>query len=756
MVLLFRARLAEILRIAHILNRAVGVSEEGADGVGVGLPILIQGPCAVGGKCKAVTVAFGLCRQLQAIFAVGPIAGEGIAGHLLGKLCLCFGVFCSKDKVDARRQVPTCSVLVVVAVAEIGDLAAVIVGGAKAAARLAGISVEADVGEVVAAVGAALLLFPIDHADGSHVRVGDPVAVVDNPAQSADTAGVGICGLGPIFHNGIGIVFGLSHLVETGQLQFLHFLVGLLLRTGGTRLVIVQTHRSGKGMGTAVEVIALGHAAQIRGEAVDVRARHRSQRRGAVAVPNNAPVLARKAGDHSAAADLRQLDAADGVALADLAAAVVHTHQTAGTIAPGIGAGAGDAGNIGAACLDQALVAPHQTAEVVGAAAVGAAGQPVAGNGAIFDRAAVFTGQYACIHRFPLDIAAQFGGGGVFQRFHRCHDDVLQRSCCKAEQADGMAVLPAGKGNAGDDMAAAVIAVLKGGVFCLSDGSLLSDCFPALAVVLPVIGVVIDAPLLLEGSIFVQNLLVGVFVVIFTQGVQLPRRADADQLRCSGFGRQRSLGKMGVVVVCLARRAAYRQLRVEAVRDISDILHQIRRQGQQVVGLCRTILVGDLNGDLVLRFQFIGLAVNRHLHVFLRLGFVDHAVAVAQHRFVGQRLNVGAEEAVVGPTVPLVVHQCAVFKLRLPVAVMGQVFQLGIGVQRQAQTFHQVVGIGIAVLSGEVIIRRARSEQLFHCILGAQVTIIYRCTDGGFRRIAEIIDVFHFGSGAVFTSRSIR
>ena len=83
LVLLFHARLAEVLRVAYIPNRAVGVSEEGADGVGVGLPILIQGPCAVGGKCKAVTVAFGLCRQPQAVFAVGPIAGEGIAGCLL-------------------------------------------------------------------------------------------------------------------------------------------------------------------------------------------------------------------------------------------------------------------------------------------------------------------------------------------------------------------------------------------------------------------------------------------------------------------------------------------------------------------------------------------------------------------------------------------------------------------------------------------------------------------------------------------------
>ena len=491
----------------------------------------------------------------------------------------------------------------------------------------------------------------------------------------------------------------------------------------------------------------------IRREAVDLRARHGAQGRGAVAVADGALIVAHKAGDHGTAAYLRQFDAAEGVALADVAAAVVHTHQTAGTIAPGIGAGAGDAGNIGAACLDQALVAAHQTAEVVGAAAVGAAGQPVAGNGAVFDRAAVFTGQYACIHRFPLDIAAQFGGGGFFQRFLRCHDDVLQRSLRKAEQADGKAVLPAGKGNAGDDMTAAVIAVLKGSGFCLSDGSLLRDRFPALAVLCPDIGAVINVPLLLEGGVFGQNLLVGVFVVICAQVIELPRRADADEFRLSGFGRQRSLGKMGVVVVCLARRAAYRQLRVEVrlpidLRHPIDLLHQIRRQGKQTVGLFCAVLVGDRDGDCGGRIQFIGLVINCHGYLVSRQVFlIDYAVAVALHRFRrGQRLNVRAEEAVVVPAVPLVVHQCAVFKLRLPVTVMGQVLQLGIGVQRQAQTFHQVVGIGIAVLSGEGIIRRVRSEQLFR-IRGVQLMIVFLFADGRFRRSAEIVHIL-WGSTA--------
>ena len=184
LVLLGRILLAEVLLIAiHILDRAVGVSEEGADGVDIILPALRQRPFTVG-------IIGGFQPQT---LLVGPIAGEGISSHLLGKRFFRCVIFPLKDKVVARRQLPTCFVLAVVAVAVGGDLAAVIVGGAKAAALLAGSSGEADVGEVIAAVGAALLLFPIDHADGSHVRVGDPVAVVDGLlVRGGDAAGIGI------------------------------------------------------------------------------------------------------------------------------------------------------------------------------------------------------------------------------------------------------------------------------------------------------------------------------------------------------------------------------------------------------------------------------------------------------------------------------------------------------------------------------------------------------------------------------------
>ena len=201
---------------------------------------------------------------------------------------------------------------------------------------------------------------------------------------------------------------------------------------------------------------------------------------------------------------------------------------------------------------------------------------------------------------------------------------------------------------------------------------------------------------------------------------------------------------MRVVVVCLARRAAYHQLRVEArlaidLRHPIDPLHQLRRQGQQIVGLRCAVLAGDRDGDFGVFVQSIHCTADRHGYIVIRqVLLIDYAVAVALHRFCrGQRLNVRAEEAVAVTVIPLIVHQCAVFKLRLPVAVMGQVLQLGIGVQRQAQAAHQVVGIGIAVLSGEGV----RIEQRIH-IRGVQVLITYRCTDGRFHRFAEIVHFF--------------
>lgn len=71
---------------------------------------------------------------------------------------------------------------------------------------------------------------------------------------------------------------------------------------------------------------------------------------------------------------------------------------------------------------------------------------------------------------------------------------------------------------------------------------------------------------------------------------------------------------------------------------------------------------------------------------------------------------VGATEAVAAVGIDLVVHQCTGLELSLPVAVVGQSHQTGIGVSAQAHAVHQVIGHGVAAagLSGEGVVEVLR------------------------------------------------
>ena len=70
-----------------------------------------------------------------------------------------------------------------------------------------------------------------------------------------------------------------------------------------------------------------------------------------------------------------------------------------------------------------------------------------------------------------------------------------------------------------------------------------------------------------------------------------------------------------------------------------------------------------------------------HRQILLRQRAVHHAVAVAHHRAGGFDGGfVGATEAVAAVGIDLVVHQCTGLELSLPVAVVGQPCQTGIGV----------------------------------------------------------------------------
>ena len=221
------------------------------------------------------------------------------------------------------------------------------------------------------------------------------------------------------------------------------------------------------------------------------------------------------------------------------------------------------------------------------------------------------------------------------------------------------------------------------------------------AIVLPVVADIVDAALLRKNAALIEPL--PVFVVVKAQRVELARRADGNARRAPHravlAGRRHRVGKVRRVEI---RRAVDPDLLIEAVRIDIFRIHRPGRQRQEVIA---PPVVGDLHRgirgkhfcllyrDARCRPGPIGDRDRRG-----RLAVVNHAVAVAQHRFVvPQGRHVAAEEAIAcrrAVLIMLVVRQRAGLKLRLPVAVVRDPLQLRVRVVGQAHALHEVVGVG--------------------------------------------------------------
>ena len=221
------------------------------------------------------------------------------------------------------------------------------------------------------------------------------------------------------------------------------------------------------------------------------------------------------------------------------------------------------------------------------------------------------------------------------------------------------------------------------------------------AIVLPVVADIVDAALLHKNAALIEPL--PVFVVVKAQRVELARRADGNARRALHravlAGRRHRAGKVRRVEI---RRAVDPDLLIEAVRIDIFRIHHPGRQRQEVIA---PPVVGDLHRgirgkhfcllyrDARCRPGPIGDRDRRG-----RLAVVNHAVAVAQHRFVvPQGRHVAAEEAIAcrrAVLIMLVVRQRAGLKLRLPVAVVRDPLQLRVRVVGQAHALHEVVGVG--------------------------------------------------------------
>ena len=575
--------------------------------------------------------------------------------------------------------------------------------GAEGTALLALRADKADVGEVIAAVRAVLLLFPVEHADLADIRRHRPVAVVDEyAARVLHTGGIGVAVLRifPTIPR-----FRLRLRFEARQLELLQLRRGHGLRAA-RGLRAVQPVLLPEAVGAAVEIVAALHAAG-GGKAVRLGARRGHSRRAVGAADDSAVVRGEAAKLHLAAADGRDIDRRDAVAALDapvvLSCEAAHAELREHVL--GI-----DRGAAHAALLHIALIVADEAADIDCAAAVGQRLGAVARGRAAAHRAGVVADKRADVGAPALDAAVK-----ADDRVLRAGNehDVAQLARVAAEQAridlarSLRAAAPetvSGDRRADDLVPLTVVGVDERLSRAVADGELgevRRGLGAVSAIVLPVVADIVDAALLHKNAALIEPL--PVFVVVKAQRVELARRADGNARRALHravlAGRRHRAGKVRRVEI---RRAVDPDLLIEAVRIDIFRIHHPGRQRQEVIA---PPVVGDLHRgirgkhfcllyrDARCRPGPIGDRDRRG-----RLAVVNHAVAVAQHRFVvPQGRHVAAEEAIAcrrAVLIMLVVRQRAGLKLRLPVAVVRDPLQLRVRVVGQAHALHEVVGVG--------------------------------------------------------------
>ena len=576
--------------------------------------------------------------------------------------------------------------------------------GAEGTALLALRADKADVGEVIAAVRAVLLLFPVKHADLADIRRHRPVAVVDEyAARVLHTSGIGVDSLG-IFS----AVTCRRRRVEARQPERLQFRRGHGLRAA-RGLRAVQPVLLPEAVGAAVEIVAALHAAG-GGKAVRLGARRGHGRRAVGAADDSAVVRGEAAKLYLAAADGRDIDRRDAIAALD--APVVPSGEAARAELREHVLGI-DRGAAHAALLHVALIVADEAADIDCAAAVGQRLGAVARGRAAAHRAGVVADKRADVGAPALDAAVK-ADDRILPAGNE--HDVAQLARIAAEQAriDLARVLRAaapetvpGDRRADDLVPLTVVGVDERLSRAVADGELgevRRGLGAVSAIVLPVVADIVDAALLHKNAALIEPL--PVFVVVKAQRVELARRADGNARRALHrailAGRRHRAGKVWGIEVC---RVANLDLLIEAVRIDIFRIHRPGRQRQEVIA---PPVVGDLHR---------GIRGIRGKHFCLlyrdarcrpgpigdrdrrgRLAVVNHAVAVAQHRFVvPQGRHVAAEEAIAcrrAVLIMLVVRQRAGLKLRLPVAVVRDPLQLRVRVVGQAHALHEVVGVG--------------------------------------------------------------
>ena len=306
-------------------------------------------------------------------------------------------------------------------------------------------------------------------------------------------------------------------------------------------------------------------------------------------------------------------------------------------------------------------------------------------GGAVVDRALVAAGQGADAGGLQRELTFQRNGtiliGGE-------QYDIAQGAPVQTEHtgiAGAVGVDGAGKGGRCDGIAAAVVGVDERLAVRGTDRRLRVHRETGVAVV-------VDGALLPEDGCLVQQGTVG--VVIQAQVVQMTGRADANLRRGAGQGGalDHAAGEVGIEEV---GDVIHRHLTVEGGGHLTGIDQLVGQANQPVAAA--DILSVPKRVSIFYTAQGIGDGDGVR-----RLGAVDHAVAVVHDGAAGtEGGTVGTQEAVGAVAVFFIVGQCAGLEIRLPVAVVGQTGEPGVGVGAQAHVVHEVVGHGVACLRGK-------------------------------------------------------
>ena len=700
------------------------VGEEGRDGVAVGLYAL----GAVEGQRPDAGALPRLVAEIEVI-ALRPEAGRiGVKGILDQLLVQRFGhgpVPLARAVGDAggrERDLLLLPHLHVVAIAELRDLAAVVMGGAERGAGGLAALHGPDIGDMVSVVGAVLLVFPVEHAEGAEHGDVLPVAVVDQLARRvADHGPIGIAAL-----RCVGMADAVGRGGPRGALHILEIQIGRARSAGGGAAAAVASQDAGVEIGALIKIIAALHQASVRREAVGAgRGAARHQGCGAVGLLDPSVVPTGKAGDADLASlGERHLDVAKIIAVADGAAVPVPAHEAA-DVHGGVQAGHADGGAVRGAVLNGAVVLAHQSAHVE--AAVGVAveravrtGDVVSGRRAVIDDARVASREDAHIDalvdgdvRLALDVEARVRLIGLIVR-HQRH--VADRAAVEAEHAHVVAV-DADKAHVGDLEAVPVIARLEGMGRVPADGQLGGDHIAAPAPGDPPVGRgarrrAVEAGPVVAGEADVPPLDKAadrggggeVSIIVAAHGVQMPGRPHHDRIAAVQpglvLGQHRRLGKMGVEIVevgALRPDGLGMDLHPAIESGLHRVLvHDLAGEGHDHIFVDAALPDRVADRGVHFRGRLVGRLVDgdgdRGGHG-VPVEAEDDAVAVAHHHagLLQRGVHVGAEEAVGAVVVFLVIHQRAGLEFCLPVAVVPVDLQsrIGIGAERLAP---QVVG----------------------------------------------------------------